>query len=416
MKRGPARGGGTLTNITDADRHPRASSAGDEVELVDLDVARVMVLERVRPLDPAERPLGRARGCRLAVDVLAPIPLPPFDNAAMDGYAVRLGPGQGSVRSVLRSDAWPIATGMPVPPGADAVVPIEHVHQAPERLDFDTDVRPGDHVRRAGEELAVGRLGLAADSRLTPAAIGLLSSFGLDSVPVIPPPRVAILVTGDEVAAPGLALPPGHIYDADGPLLRALVEEAGGEVVASERLPDDPVRIGKWLVNLASEADLVCTSGGASLGTRDHLIARLRHLGALLIHQLAIKPGRPTSMGLIDQTPVFVLPGNPLASLVGFEALVRPALRRLAGDTDPLRPRSSAIARAAIAHRPGRLELVPVRSVGAGPVAEVEAVIERGSAMLSGAALAHGLALLHADRGGVAPGERVTVEWWGTAR
>ena len=403
-------------NATDVDRDPRPVSTGGEVELAQLDVARAMVLARVRAMDPADRPLGRARGCRLAVDVTAPIPLPPFDNAAMDGYAVRLGSGQGSVRSVLRSDAWPIATGMPIPPGADAVVPIERVHEAPERLQFDTDVRPGDHVRRAGEELAAGSLGLAAGSRLTPAAIGLLSSFGLDSVPVIPPPRVAIMVTGDEVAEPGLALPPGHIYDADGPLLRALVEEAGGEVVASERLPDDPVRIGKWLVNLAQEADLVCTSGGASLGTRDHLIGRLRELGSLLVHQLAIKPGRPTSMGMIGGTPLVVLPGNPLASLVGFEALVRPALRRLAGDADPLRSRSSAIARGPIAHRPGRLELVPVRSVGAGPVAEVEAVIERGSAMLSGAALADGLALLDADRGGVAPGERVTVEWWGTAR
>ncbi len=405
-----------MTNATDLGRDPRSVSMGGEVELAQFDVARTLVLERVRAKDPADHPLGRARGCRLAVDVLAPIPLPPFDNAAMDGYAVRLGPGSDAVRSVLRSDAWSIATGMPIPPGANAVVPIEHVHEAPERLEFDTDVRPGDHVRRAGEELAVGRLGLAAGSRLTPAAIGLLSSFGLDSAPVIPPPRVAILVTGDEVAAPGLALPPGHIYDADGPLLRALAEEAGGEVVALERLPDDPVQIRRRLSDLAQEADLVCTSGGASLGTRDHLIGRLRELGSLLVHQLAIKPGRPTSMGLIGQTPVFVLPGNPLASLVGFEALVRPALRRLAGDPDPLRSRSSAIARGPIAHRPGRLELVPVRLVGAGLPAEVQAVIERGSAMLSGAARADGLARLEADRGEVAPDERVTVEWWGAAR
>ncbi len=416
MERGPAHRGGTLTKITNADRHPRASSAGDEVELVDLDVARVMVLERVRPLDPAERPLVRARGCRLAVDVRAPIPLPPFDNAAMDGYAVRLNPASGSARWVPRSDAWPISTGMPVPPGAHAVVPIERVHERRDRLEFEGDVRPGDHIRRAGEELAKGRLGLAADSRLTPAAIGLLSSLGLVSAVVTPRPRVAILVTGDEVADPGSALPPGHIYDADGPLLGALVEEAGGEVVAAERLHDDPVRIGSRLARLAQDADLVCTSGGASLGSRDHLIGRLCQRGSLLIHQLAIKPGRPTSMGLIGGTPVFVLPGNPLASLAGFEALVRPALRRLAGDADPLRPSSSATARTLIAHRPGRLELVPVRIVGAGPVAEVEAVIERGSAMLSGAALADGLALLEADRGAVAPGEHVTVEWWGRAR
>jgi molybdopterin molybdotransferase len=201
-----------------------------------------------------------------------------------------------------------------------------------------------------------------------------------------------------------------------GPSCGALVEEAGGDVIASERLPDDPLRIGRRLSGLAQEADLVCTSGGASTGSRDHLMAQLRRLGSLVIHQLAIKPGRPTSVGLIGQTPVFVLPGNPLASLVGFEAVVRPALRRLAGDSDPLRPRSPAVARGPIPHRPGRLELVPIRIVGAGPMPEVEAVVERGSAMLSGAAIADGLTLIDADRGTVVPGDRLTVEWWGSVR
>ncbi len=413
MERGPGHRGGAQTNNIDADRPPRAPSTRDEAEFVELDVARAMMLAHVRPLDPSERDLVRARGCRLAVDVRAPIPLPPFDNAAMDGYAVRLILERGSARWVPRSDAWPISTGMPVPPGARAVVPSERVREQGDRLVFDGDVRPGDHIRPAGEELAKGRLGLAAGSRLTPAAIGLLSALGLVAAVVVPRPRVAILVTGDEVQGAGRPLTPGHVYDANGPLLQALVEEAGGEVVAFERLPDDPVRIGGRLAELAPCADLVCTSGGASLGARDHLIGRLRELGTLPIHQLAIKPGRPTSMGWIGGTPIVVLPGNPLASLVGFEALVRPALRRLAGDADPLRPRSSAIARAPIAHRQGRLELVPVRKVGDGTVAEVEAVTERGSAMLSGAAIAGGLALLGAERGAMAPGDAVSVEWWG---
>jgi molybdopterin molybdotransferase len=395
---------------------PGASSEGATGEFVPLETARPIVLHLLHALGARQVSLAHARDCRLAVDVRAPIPLPPFDNAAMDGYAVRLGPGAGSARWVPRSDAWPISTGMPIPTGADAVVPIERVGEERERLRFDTDVRSGDHIRRAGEELAAGGLGLPGGSRLTPAAIGLLSSFGLDSALVVPRPRVAILVTGDEVAEPGRPLPAGHIYDADGPLLRALVEEAGGDVIASERLPDDPLRIGRRLSGLAQEADLVCTSGGASLGSRDHLMAQLRRLGSLVIHQLAIKPGRPTSVGLIGQTPVFVLPGNPLASLVGFEAVVRPALRRLAGDSDPLRPRSPAVARGPIPHRPGRLELVPIRIVGAGPMPEVEAVVERGSAMLSGAAIADGLALIDADRGTVVPGDRLTVEWWGSVR
>jgi molybdopterin molybdotransferase len=199
---------------------PGASSEGATGEFVPLETARPIVLHLLHALGARQVSLAHARDCRLAVDVRAPIPLPPFDNAAMDGYAVRLGPGPGSARWVPRSDAWPISTGMPIPTGADAVVPIERVGEERERLWFDTDVRSGDHIRRAGEELAAGGLGLPGGSRLTPAAIGLLSSFGLDSALVVPRPRVAILVTGDEVAEPGRPLPAGHINDADGPLLR----------------------------------------------------------------------------------------------------------------------------------------------------------------------------------------------------
>jgi molybdopterin molybdotransferase len=385
----------------------------DRGELVGLDAARSLVLGLLRPLDPAERPIERSRGCRLAADVIAPIPIPTFDNAAMDGFAVCTSSCDSGGGIITCTRYWPISTGMPIPAGADSIVPIEAVHGRGEgRLQVDSMPRPGDHLRRAGEELAAGALVLQRRTKLTPAAIGLLSSLGLVSVSVMPPPRVAIIVTGDEVVAPGVPLPEGRIYDADGPLCRALVEEAGGEVVAFERLPDDADRIGRCVERLAADADVIFSTGGASVGTRDHLIDQVRRRGSLVIHQLAIKPARPTSMGFVGRCAVFILPGNPLAVLVGFEALARPALRRLVDELEVLRPRVRGVARQAIPHRRDRLELVPIRVLDGDPPGVQTASSRRGSAVLSGAAVADGLALLEADRGDIATGDPLTIECW----
>ncbi|MGZ8705714.1 MAG: molybdopterin-binding protein [Aeromicrobium sp.] len=183
--------------------------------------------------------------------------------------------------------------------------------------------------------------------------------------------------------------------------------------MAHERARDDPSQIGPALLRLAAEADLVCTTGGASVGTRDHLIDLLGSLGTVEVHQVAIRPGRPTSMGLIGATPVFVLPGNPLALLVGFEAIVRPAVRRLAGDVEMLRPSCECVAGGLI-DRHARLELVPVRlSSGSPPTATP--VRQLGSAMLAGAAVADGLAFIEAGYGSIGPGERFIVERWTAA-
>ncbi len=381
-------------------------------ELVPLEDARAVVLGLVEPLATVVASIDRALGCRLARDVIAPFPQPRFDNSAMDGWAVRAAAVPAGGGAIPRSAASPISTGMPIPDDADAVVPVERVRTRDDFLQIEGAVAAGDHVRRAGEEIAAGAVALEAGSRLTPGALGLLSGFGYAALPVVPPPRVAILVTGDEVAVPGEPLGDGQVYDADGPLLRALVREAGGEVVAFERVPDDPRRIGQSLVRMAGGADLVCSTGGASVGTRDHLVAALARVGSVRIHQVDMKPGRPTSMGMIGRVPAFILPGNPLAVLLGFEALVRPALRRLAGHPDTLRPRIRATNREVIEHRPGRLELVPVRLLPGRPPEAIVAA-RRRSAMLSGVAVADGLAFLEAERGTIEPGEPITVEAWG---
>ena len=374
---------------------------------------REMIRRDVLALPVKLERLDRILGCRLGKDVLARVALPPFDNAAMDGYACRaaaLGAAHGSLDV---SEADPICTGMPIPAGMDAIVPIERTRRSGDRIEVEGPVHAGDHVRPSGEELERGSVALRAGVRLTPAAIGLLAAVGVGEVPVIPRPRVAILVTGDEIVGVADELLPGQIHDADGPLLAALLEDAGADVVAHERLRDDRSRIGRALTRLAAEADLVCTTGGASVGTRDHLIDLLGMLGTVKVHQVAIRPGRPTSMGLIGETPVFVLPGNPLALLVGFEAMVRPAVRRLAGG-EMRRPSCECVAGEPIDRHERLVSLIPV-GLSSGSPSIATAVRQRGSGMLAGAALADGMAFVEAGPGSVEVGERLTVERWTAA-
>jgi molybdopterin molybdotransferase len=389
-----------------------AATAGRR-ELQELGTVRAMIRRVVLPLPVKLERLDRVRGRRLGKDVLARVALPPFDNAAMDGYACRAAVVGAAHGSLDVSEADPICTGMPIPAGMDAIVPIERTRRSGERIEVEGPVRAGDHVRRSGEELERASVALRAGVRLTPAAIGLLAAVGVGEVPVIPRPRVAILVTGDEIVGVADELLPGQIHDADGPLLAALLEDAGAEVVAHERLRDDRSRIGRALARLAAEADLVCTTGGASVGTRDHLIDLLGTLGTVEVHQIAIRPGRPTSMGLIGETPVFVLPGNPLALLVGFEAIVRPAVRRLAG-VEMLRPSCECVAGEPIDRHERLASLVPV-GLSSGSPSIATAVRQRGSAMLAGAAVADGMAFVEAGPRSVEVGERLTVERWTAA-
>ncbi len=378
--------------------------------LVSLDSARDTVRRVLQPGIATLTPLGLGRNRPLATDIVARQPLPPFDNAAMDGYAVRTADIHGVSGSLARAKAQAICTGMPIPAGADAVVPIERVRLSRGRLQIDGSVLPGDHIRRAGEELAVGAIALAAGARLTPAAIGLLAAIGVNAAPVIPRPRVQVLVTGDEVVPAWDELLPGQIHDADGPLICALLEDSGAEVVGIEHACDDPLLIGQVLARMAATADLVCTTGGASVGSRDHVTEQVRALGSIVVHQIDIRPGRPTSVGLIGITPIFMLPGNPLALLVGFEAVVRPGVRRLAGEPDLLRPIEVCVTGEAIPRR-DRLSLVPVQLRPGSPSVAISVRLQ-GSAMLAGAALADGLAFVEPGRSEIALGGSLSVELW----
>ena len=368
------------------------------------------VLEALSPLEGGRAPLGRAHGRVLAEDVTAAVPVPPWTNSAMDGYAVRAKdttgacpltpvvlpvsgdvPAGAAPQPLAEGTAQRIMTGAMLPEGADAVVKVEDTDQAPgphpipERVEIRAAVTPGLSVRRAGEDVAAGDPVMAAGTRLSAAAISALASVGLGSVLVRPQVRVAVVSTGAELRDAGQALEPGTIPDSNSLLLAGLVAEHGAVCTSVARSGDTAEALAEVLRQAAAGADLIVTSGGVSAGAFDPLtmLAQAQQGEAVPVHldfvKVAMQPGKPQGHGWVRaddgrRVPIICLPGNPVSVLVSFTTVVAPALARLAGfGTDPVegedgdlpgRPRLTA--RAAVAWRtpPGRRQHVPVRFTG----------------------------------------------------
>ena len=292
----------------------------------------------------------------LAQDVASELHVPPQDNSAMDGYAVRCTDvtQSGAVFSVTQRIAAGssgqsvepftcarIFTGAPIPPGADAVVMQEDcrlVNDCEGGVRIETIPVPGQHIRRAGEDVARGQLVLRAGQRLGPAELGLAASIGLNSLTVAKRPRVALFSTGDELVMPGAVAPqdmrPGAIYNSNRFFLAALLKRLGCIVTDFGIVPDRLDATVAALRDAAQEHDLILTSGGVSVGEEDHIKPAVQRLGALDLWQIAIKPGKPFAYGQVDRTHFIGLPGNPVSSLVTFLLLVRPFLLRLQGVAD----------------------------------------------------------------------------------
>jgi molybdopterin molybdotransferase len=361
----------------------------------------------------------------LAADLLAPIDLPPFANAAVDGYAVRhadladggetvlavrgrLMAGADRVEPLAPFTARRIFTGAPLPTGADTVFMQEDTRPAEDqRVVLPAGLRRGANTRAAGEDVPSGTTAIPAGTRLGPAHLALAAALGQNSLPVRQAVRVAVFSTGDELHQPPGVLPQGGIFDANRPLLMALARRAGAAVTDLGILRDAESGITREIAAAAAAHDLVLTSGGVSVGEEDHLRAAIAAEGSVVAWRLSIKPGRPVAMGVVRGTPLVGLPGNPVAAFLGFVLLVRPLLARLGAESFvPAQP-LPVTAGFAYRKRAGRREYVRVRlEPGAdGPIAQKHP--QDGAGVLTSLTRTDGLVVLPEPVLTVSPGDRV---------
>jgi len=389
------------------------------------DVLRLLN-ERVAPLPGDLVPLAAAARRVLAAPIVSPVDVPGFARAAMDGFAVRaedtfgadasnplalavLGqamPAKQFPGTVGPGQAVRIMTGAPVPAGANAVLMAENAELEPggTRVLAREAVTPGRHVGRVGEDVAKGREVLPAGRQLRPQDVGLLASIGVARVPVIRRPRVAILVTGNEVLPAG-STPEGYrIVDSNSPMLTALITRDGGESLPIRYLPDDYSAVRDAIRD--AEADVALVSGGSSVGTEDHAPRAVVELGELVMHGVALRPAAPTGLGFVSGKIVFLLPGNPVSCLCAYDLFAGRAIRRLGGRGWELPYRKALMPLAEkIVSAVGRVDYarVTIANDRATPIAV------SGASILSTTVLADGFVLVERDREGHAPGEVVEV-------
>ena len=386
--------------------------------LTPLEDALAAVLAQAQPLPGAAFvDLLQADGRVLAADCIAPLQVPPLDNSAMDGYAVRsaevaqagtvLPVSQripaGQVGTALQvGTVARIFTGAPLPPGADAIVMQEDCTVLDDgRVRFDAVPQPGQFVRRAGQDIALGSTALQAGLRLTPAALGLAASLGLAQLPVARRPRVALFSTGDELALPGSIapqdLPPGHIFNSNRYVLASLLQRWGCEVVDGGILPDDRAATHAALARAAQDCDLLVTSAGVSVGEEDHVRPVVEQLGALSLWKIAMKPGKPFAFGHVRRSggdPAagrahFIgLPGNPVSSLITALVLLRPFVLALQGASVVQPPAHWLTADFEITQRDSRREFLRARRNAAG---QLELFANQNSGVLTSTVWAEGL-------------------------
>ena len=413
-----------------------AQLEGYDPHALTADAVHAFLHQLVEPVgDTEDVGIFDALGRVLARDVVSPLSVPPHDNSAMDGYAfngAQLQPGAPlalrCVGQTLAGQPWhgevaageclKIMTGAVMPQGLDTVVPLELVTAQGDTVRIGADaLRPGANRRRKGEDLLQGRVALAQGATLTPAALGLLASLGLASVPVVRRLRVAYFSTGDEILSLGEPPREGAVYDSNRYTVFGLLTRLGAQVVDLGVVPDTPQALEAAFRDAARQADAIITSGGVSMGDADHTLTMMQALGDVAFWRIAMRPGRPMAVGRIARAAphtgsavLFGLPGNPVAVMVTFLAFVRPALLRMMGSTRADPPLLRATSAEAIRKKPGRTEYqrgwVSRSRDGA---LQVRTTGHQGSGMLSSMVQANGLIVLPHAQGDVAVGDAVDV-------
>ncbi|MFI6148964.1 gephyrin-like molybdotransferase Glp [Streptomyces sp. NPDC051109] len=439
-------------------RAPQDSGHGTQ-RLWSVDEHLADVLAAIRPLEPIELQLLDAQGCVLVEDVTVPVALPPFDNSSMDGYAVRtadvqgaseefpavltvigdVAAGSGALPTVGPGQAARVMTGAPLPPGAEAVVPVEWTDggtgggaaagmtpasAAPEGAGGEVRVHRAAearaHVRARGSDVQAGDLALAAGTVLGPPQIALLAAIGRGTVRVRPRPRVVVLSTGSELVQPGESLAAGTIYDSNSFALAAAARDAGAIAYRVGAVADDAETLRSTIEDQLIRADLLVTTGGVSVGAYDVVKEALSSVGStdeeadggrMDFRKLAMQPGKPQGFGTIgpDHTPLLALPGNPVSSYVSFELFVRPAIRALMGLADVSRPSVRAALKAdkALGSPAGRRQFL--RGKYDAESGTVSPVGGSGSHLIAALAHADSLMVVPEDVTSVEPGAELEV-------
>jgi len=397
-----------------------------------LEDAQAFVLESCPLREPVTVPREQAGGLVLAAAVVSTEIVPPFDNTAVDGYAVRstdvasvpvelvvvgeIAAGAAPDRPVGEGEAIRIMTGAPMPPGADAVVMVEYSERlgtddgGTERVRLNESVSAGAAIRRAGDDVVIGEELFVEGTQITPAIEGVLASVNAQQVEVYPRLKVAVLSTGDELITDGSPLAPGQIRESNKTMLAGMLAEAGCEVVDLGVVRDDEEELERVLRSAATEVDAIVSSGGVSMGDYDVVKAVLGRIADMTWMQMSIKPAKPFAFGKLDGVPVFGLPGNPVSSMVSFELMARPALRRMMGHTQLARPSVVAIADHELRRNPdGKVHFMRVNGQfaddGRFHIAPVQA---QGSHQLAATANADAMAVVP-DGNGVDVGQEVAV-------
>ncbi|MFC6786309.1 gephyrin-like molybdotransferase Glp [Halobaculum halobium] len=401
--------------------------------------ARERLLAAVAPHGRTETvPLTAADGRAVADATTAPTPVPGYDRAAMDGWAVRaedtFGASDRSPAVLFAADdevapegAVRVHTGSELPPGADAVVKIEQITEVGEEVEVFDAVAEGENVGPTGEDVAEGQTLYEPPHRLRPSDLGLLKSVGLEDVAVAERPRVSVIPTGEELvqADPD----PGEVIETNGLTVSRLAERWGGDATYREIVTDDEDAL-RGAVERDLDHDVIVTTGGSSVGERDLIPEVIDEIGEVLVHGVALKPGHPVALGVVEETPVIMLPGYPVACIVNAVQFLRPVLREIGSlphDPHPTRP---ATLSRKVSSEPGvrtfaRVKLDPIDGRGAdtdgasdaardgdGPAFEATPTRASGSGMLSSVALADGWVVVPESREGLDAGEAVDVELW----
>ncbi|HLS14890.1 MAG TPA: gephyrin-like molybdotransferase Glp [Beutenbergiaceae bacterium] len=372
------------------------------------------VLALLRPLPPLDVVLHDAVGCVLAEDVIAPADLPVRDLAGRDGYAVRsddvLGGGEHTpvhlrvldevhagdreAHHLVPHAAVRIASGAPMPAGADAVVPLEQTDRGSATVQVRAEAEPGAHVRPQGADLGADEVALAAGERVGARQIALLAALGRSRVGVHPRPRVVLISVGDELVEPGRSAGPGEVFDANGHALATAVQDAGGRTFRVAAVPDERAQLRDSLEDQLVRADLIITTGGLSAGANDTVKEVLSPLGTVRFDNVSIAPGRQFGVGQIgEDTPIVCLPGDPVSAQVAYEVFVRPALLSLAGHLDLYRPTVTATVTQAWTSPGGRRQFVPVLLSGT-PAEGYRAEPTGGPQLLTSMSRANALAVV----------------------